>query len=66
MSPGTGLAMREKLLTPPEVAKWLGVLSAWVRDHATRKEPKLVSVRVGKLIRFRADDVENFIRRWCQ
>ena len=37
MSPGTGLAMREKLLTPPEVAKWLGVLSACVRDHASRK-----------------------------
>jgi excisionase family DNA binding protein len=66
MSTGMGLAMREKLLTPPEVAKWLGVSSAWVRDHATRKEPKLVSVRVGKLIRFRADGVENFIRRWCQ
>jgi len=57
---------REKLLTPSEVARWLGVSAAWVRDHATRKQPRLPTVRLGKLMRFRADDIEEFIREWCQ
>src|SRR5580693_7831212 len=42
------------------VAKWLGVSSAWVRDHATRKEPRLSAVKVGKFLRFRPEDVEDF------
>jgi len=54
------------LLTPGEVAQWLGVSAGWVRDHATRKEPKLPTVRLGKLMRFRAMDIEEFIRTWCQ
>lgn len=55
-----------KLLTPPEVAKLLDVSVGWVRDHATRKQPHLPAVQLGKLQRFRTDDVEEFIRRWCQ
>lgn len=58
--------VREKLLSPGEVAQWLGVSAGWVRDHATRKEPRLPTVRLGKLMRFRATDVEDFIRTWCQ
>jgi len=57
---------RDRLLTPGEVAQWLGVSAGWVRDHATRKEPKLPTVRLGKLMRFRAMDIEEFIRTWCQ
>ena len=52
----------EQLLGPAEVAKWLGVSSGWVRDHATRKEPRLRAVKVGKLLRFRPEDIEEFIR----
>lgn len=52
---------REKLLTPGDVARWLGVSSAWVRDHATRKQPRLPVVRLGKLIRFKADEIEGFL-----
>jgi excisionase family DNA binding protein len=48
------------LLTPCQVARRLQVSSAWVRDHATRKEPRLRAVKVGKLLRFRAQDVEEF------
>jgi len=54
----------EKLLTPGDVAEWLGVSVAFVRDHATRKDPKIPVVRFGKLIRFRASDVEAFIEKW--
>jgi Helix-turn-helix domain len=50
------------LLGPAEVAKWLGVSSAWVRDHATRKSPRIPTVKVGKLLRFRPVDVREFIR----
>jgi hypothetical protein len=50
------------LLAPGEVAKWLGVSSAWVRDHATRKSPRIPAVKVGKLLRFRPVDIREFIR----
>jgi Helix-turn-helix domain len=53
------------LLGPAEVAKWLGVSVAWVRDHATRKSPRLPAVKAGKLLRFRPIDVKDFIQdRW--
>jgi excisionase family DNA binding protein len=54
------------LLDLSEVAKWLGVSAAWVREHATRKEPRLRAVKVGKLLRFRPEDVEEFLQRWTQ
>lgn len=53
----------EKLLTPKQVAGWLGVSADWVQSHATRREPRLQSVRLGKLLRFREQDVEDFIRK---
>ena len=55
-----------KLLTPREVASWLDVSIDWVQDHATAKEPRIASVRVGKLLRFRQEDVEEFITRQAQ
>lgn len=54
---------RERLLSPAELAEWLGVSPGWVRDHATRKEPRLPVVRLGKLLRFRAEEVEEFLRQ---
>ena len=56
----------EKLLTPREVASWLDVSVDWVQDHATAKEPRIASVRIGKLLRFRRGDVEEFITRQAQ
>jgi excisionase family DNA binding protein len=56
----------EELLTPAEAAKVLRVSSGWVRDHATRREPRLPAVRIGKLIRFRRADLEEFIAKCCQ
>lgn len=50
------------LLAPSDVAKCLGVSSAWVRDHATRKTPRIPAVKVGKLLRFRPVDIREFIR----
>ena len=56
----------EKLLTPREVASWLDVSVDWVQDHVTAKEPRIASVRIGKLLRFRREDVEEFITRQAQ
>jgi excisionase family DNA binding protein len=56
----------EKLLTPREVASWLDVSIDWVQDHATAKEPRIASVRIGKLLRFRREHVEEFIARQAQ
>jgi excisionase family DNA binding protein len=54
--------MPERLLTPKEVAEWLGVSSSWVLDHASgRRRPHLPSVKLGKAVRFRREDVQRFI-----
>lgn len=53
-----------KLLTIEEVAKQLATSKAWVRDHATRRSPRIPVVRMGgkrALLRFRPADVEAFI-----
>jgi excisionase family DNA binding protein len=56
----------ETLMTPHEVAAVLKVSYGWVKDHATRKEPRLRCVRVGDLLRFRPKDLAEFIEKWCQ
>jgi len=53
-----------QLLTPAEVAQMLQVSKEWVRDHATRRNPRLPSVRLGgkrAVLRFRLEDVERFV-----
>ena len=56
------LVARERLLGVVEVADWLCVSPSWVRDHASgRRRPKLPSVKLGKSLRFRASEVEEFI-----
>ena len=52
------------LLSLEQVAELLGVSRAWVRDHATRRSPRLPVVRLGgkrAVLRFRPQDVEAFI-----
>jgi predicted DNA-binding transcriptional regulator AlpA len=59
----SGHRFRE-LLTPDQVAAWLGVSKAWVIDHATRRKPQIPVVRFGEqrgLLRFRPQDIEEFI-----
>ena len=55
-----------QLLSVQQVAQRLGVSPAWVRDHATRKQPHLKRVKVGKLLKFQPDDIDEFIKQWCQ
>ena len=51
----------QQLLGPSDVANWLGVSAGWVRDHATRKYPRIKGIKVGKLLRFRREDIEDFL-----
>jgi excisionase family DNA binding protein len=53
--------LAEDLLTPEQVAKRLGVSPRWVRDHATRRSPRIPAVDLGSRMRFRPSDVEDFI-----
>ena len=52
----------DSLLTPVKVALWLSVSPDWVRDHAIRRQPRLRTVKLGKLLRFRVGDVRKFIQ----
>lgn len=56
----------ERLLTLDDVASHLGMSRAWVRDHATRRNPRIPVVRFGgkrAVLRFRVEDVQEFITR---
>ena len=55
------------LLTPDQVAERLSVSVDWVRDHSSRKTPRLPVIRLGGgpgrkgLLRYRAGEIEKFI-----
>jgi hypothetical protein len=61
--------LRFALLTLDDVASMLGVSREWVRDHATRRSPRIPVVRLGgqrAVLRFRPLDIENFINAHLQ
>jgi excisionase family DNA binding protein len=52
------------LLTAREVARQLGVSIDWVFAHAEgRRHPILPSLKLGKSVRFRQDDIDLFLER---
>jgi excisionase family DNA binding protein len=51
----------EHLYSAQEVAERLGVSERWIRDHATRRTPRIRAVKLGPLLRFRWVDVEDFV-----
>jgi hypothetical protein len=56
----------ERLLTVGDVAELLCVSAAWVRDHSTRRNPRLPVIRMGSLLRYRRRDIEQFVDRLRQ
>ena len=50
------------LLPPARVAHRLQVSVAWVRDHSSRKYPRLPVVRVGGLLRYDPADIDHWIQ----
>lgn len=56
--------VRSPLLTVRQVSEWLNVSPSWVRDHATnRRRPALPSLKLGKSLRFREDQLAEWIRQ---
>jgi hypothetical protein len=57
----------DHLLKPEQVAERLNVSVDWVRDHSSRKMPRLPVIRLGGgpgragLLRYRASEIEKFI-----
>jgi predicted DNA-binding transcriptional regulator AlpA len=51
----------DRLLDARQVAAKLGVSERFIRDHTTRRSPRIPGVRLGKLLRYRAVDVEIFM-----
>ena len=63
----TTMTSKPKLLTVPQVAERIGMSEQWVRDHtaaedgSSRRRPTLPCVRFGRSIRYREDQIEQFI-----
>ena len=55
--------VQERLLNAREVAERLGVSERWVRDHTTRRSPKIRGIKLGTLMRYRCADVEEFMEK---
>lgn len=53
--------VQDRLMNAREVASKLGVSERWVRDHTTRRSPKIRAVKLGPLVRYRWADVEVFM-----
>jgi predicted DNA-binding transcriptional regulator AlpA len=51
----------ERLLNARQVADKLGVSERWVRDHTTRRSPRIHGIRLGLLVRYRREDVDVFM-----
>jgi hypothetical protein len=62
-SPGSHepFSFEERLYSAREVAARLGVSERWLRDHATRRNPRIRAIRLGPLVRFRWPDVQAFV-----
>jgi predicted DNA-binding transcriptional regulator AlpA len=52
----------DRLLNARQVAAKLGVSERWVRDHTTRRNPRIRGIKMGMLMRYRRADVEVFMQ----
>jgi hypothetical protein len=52
----------ERLPNARQVADKLGVSERWVRDHTTRRNPRIRGIKMGTLMRYRRADVEVFMQ----
>ena len=51
----------DQLMNARQVAAKLGVSERWVRDHTTRRSPRIRGLKMGSLMRYRLTDVEAFL-----
>jgi predicted DNA-binding transcriptional regulator AlpA len=62
-APSQSIAASEngRLMNARQVAARLGVSERWVRDHTTRRSPRIRGLKLGSLVRYRWADVEAFL-----
>jgi len=51
----------ECLMNARQVAEKLGLSERFIRDHTTRRTPRIAAVKLGKLIRYRQVDIDIFM-----
>ena len=51
----------DRLMNARQAAAKLGVSERWVRDHTTRRWPRIRGLKMGSLMRYRLADVEAFL-----
>jgi hypothetical protein len=51
----------DRFLNARQVAEKLGVSERFIRDHTTRRSPRIPAVKLGKLIRYRPTDIDLFM-----
>ena len=61
LSDSIAVAENGRLMNARQVAAKLGVSERWVRDHTTRRSPRIRGLKMGSLIRYRLADVEAFL-----
>lgn len=61
LSQSSTLPGNDRLMNARQVAGKLGVSERWVRDHTTRRSPKIRGLKMGSLMRYRLADVEAFL-----
>jgi predicted DNA-binding transcriptional regulator AlpA len=61
LSQSIAMAGNDRLMNARQVAAKLGVSERWVRDHTTRRSPRIRGLKMGSLMRYRLADVEAFL-----
>ena len=61
LSQSVAMHGNDRLMNARQVATKLGVSERWVRDHTTRRSPRIRGLKMGSLMRYRLADVESFL-----
>src|SRR5579862_588073 len=61
LSQSVAIPGNDRLMNARQVAAKLGVSERWVRDHTTRRSPRIRGLKMGSLMRYRLADVEAFL-----
>jgi len=61
LSQSVAMPGKDRLMNARQVAEKLGVSERWVRDHTTRRSPRIRGLKMSSLMRYRLADVEAFL-----
>jgi hypothetical protein len=55
----------ERLWSKSEAARYMASSESFVLEHTTRREPRLVSVKIGNKHKYRKSDLDAFIQAYA-